>query len=83
MVVAQPDGEDPAAVEAHGAVVLAALGQLRYESLPLGGRAEGRAATLIAIVGISISKFSTTSVYYLSPCSVDVNLSVSEVSGTE
>ena len=63
VVVAQPDGEDPAAVEAHGAVVLAALGHLRDESLPLlRGRAEGRATTLIAIVGISISKFSTTSV---------------------
>ena len=62
MVVAQPDGEDPAAVEAHRAVVLAALGHLRDESLPLRGRAEGRSATLIAIVGISITKFSTTSV---------------------
>ena len=63
VVVAQPDGEDPAAVEAHGAVVLAALGHLRDESLPLlRGRAEGRSATLIAVIGISITKFSTTSV---------------------
>ena len=35
MVVTQPNCEDPAAVEAHGAVVLAALGHLRDEPLPL------------------------------------------------